>query len=156
MPPRALILAFSLLLGACAQQQQVDPQAVLEQVLASYRTSLAGMQPVSAPATPPLQSTPGAVSRLVGQSPDTLRRWLGEPVLRRKEGNAQIWLYQASFCHLDVVFDRDDVPNSPLRVSYAAARSSGTDRQTEASCLQELQRGAATAPGLAAARPGLG
>ncbi|WP_120007036.1 hypothetical protein [Teichococcus vastitatis] len=156
MPPRALILASLLVLGACAQQQRVDPQAVLEEVLASYRTSLAGLQPTAAPAMPRPQATPGTVSQLLGQSPDALRRWLGEPRLRRREGAAQIWLYQTPFCHLDVVLDRDDAPSSPLRVSYAAARSSGTDRQTEASCLQELQRGAGSTRSDLASLPGAG
>ncbi|MFC3125047.1 hypothetical protein ACFOD4_08240 [Pseudoroseomonas globiformis] len=135
--PASLLLALS----ACAQEPALDRQAVLQQVLNSYRAGLAGMEPTSAPAMPRLQQTPLTVSQLLGQSPDALRRYLGEPRLRRREGAAQIWLYQTTFCHLDVVLDRDDAPQSPLRVSYAAARASGTERQTEASCLEELHRG---------------
>lgn len=138
-PYPALLL---LLLGACATQQPgVDPHAVLRDVLDSYRANLAGMQPTTAPVLPRLESSPGTASQLLGQSPDAVRRWLGEPRLRRNEGTAQVWLYQGPYCNLDVVMDRDDTPNSPLRVSYAAARAAGTERRTEAACISELARG---------------
>ncbi|MXP64824.1 hypothetical protein E0493_15840 [Roseomonas sp. M0104] len=130
-----------LLLGACAAQpSSADPHAVLQEVLQNYRANLAGMQPTSAPVLPRLEGMPIRATQLLGQSPSTLRRWLGEPSLRRKEGEAQIWLFQTPFCHLDVVLDREDAPGSPLRVSYAAARAAGTERRTEAACLSELER----------------
>ncbi|WBV43233.1 hypothetical protein [Pseudoroseomonas cervicalis] len=140
---RIPFLGLLLLLGACAAQppQEIDRQAVLQEVLDSYRANLAGMQPTSAPVMPRLSGAPQSAAQLLGQSPTTLQRWLGEPRLRRTEGNAQIWLYQGPYCHLDVVMDREDVPNSPLRVSYAAARAAGTERRTEAACLAELARG---------------
>lgn len=137
--PRPLLLTL-LLLGACAAQPALDRQAVLQDVLESYRANLAGMQPTSAPVLPRLEGTPGRASELLGQSPDAVRRWLGTPRLRRTEGQAEIWLYQAPFCHLDIVMDRDETPGSPLRVSYANARASGTERRTEAACLEELRR----------------
>ncbi|MFZ6762405.1 hypothetical protein [Pseudoroseomonas sp. WGS1072] len=135
-----------LLLGACAAQPaSPDRQAVLREVLESYRANLAGMQPTAAPALPRLATAPDRASALLGQSPEALRRWLGEPRLRREEGVAQIWLYQSSFCHLDVVLDREEAPGSPLRVSYANARASGTERRTEAACLQALRQDATPA-----------
>nr|WP_305123471.1 hypothetical protein [Roseomonas sp. GC11] len=129
------------MLGACAAPQpELDKQAVLQDVLDSYRASLAGMQPTSAPVLPRLSGAPQSASQLLGQPPEAVRRWLGEPRLRRQEGNAQVWLYQGPFCHLDVVMDREDRAGSPLRVSYAAARAAGTERRTEAACLAELAR----------------
>ncbi|MFC4168703.1 hypothetical protein [Teichococcus aestuarii] len=139
---RPTLLTALLLLGACAAQPSpADPHAVLQEVLDSYRANLAGMQPTTAPVLPRLEGAPERAAQLLGQSPEALRRWLGEPRLRRTEGAAQIWLYQTPFCHLDVVLDRDDAPGSPLRVSYAAARASGTERRTEAACLRQLAGG---------------
>ncbi|ONG49980.1 hypothetical protein BKE38_20070 [Pseudoroseomonas deserti] len=134
------ILLSTSLLAACAQQPAVDRHAVLRDVLESYRNNIAGMQPTSTPVLPQLDGTPASATQLLGQSPDAVRRWLGEPRLRRNEGNAQVWLYQGQHCNLDVVMDRDDTPSSPLRVSYAAARASGTERRTEAACMSELLR----------------
>lgn len=143
---RPLLLTALLLLGACAAQPSpADPRAVLQEVLESYRANLAGMQPTAAPVLPRLEGTPERAAQLLGQSPEAVRRWLGEPRLRRTEGAAQIWLYQTSFCHLDVVLDRDDAPGAALRVSYAAARASGTERRTEAACLRQLAGGAGPA-----------
>lgn len=140
---RSFLLTTLLLLGACAAQPSpADPHAVLQEVLESYRANLAGMQPTAAPVLPRLEGAPERAAQLLGQSPEAVRRWLGEPRLRRIEGPAQIWLYQTPFCHLDVVLDRDDTPSSALRVSYAAARASGTERRTEAACLSQLARGA--------------
>ncbi|WP_159994849.1 hypothetical protein [Roseomonas sp. 18066] len=138
MRPFSLLLIP--LLAACAQEPAVDRHAVLRDVLESYRNNIAGMQPTTAPVLPQLDGTPQSATQLLGQSPDAVRRWLGEPRLRRNEGNAQVWLYQGQFCNLDVVMDRDDTAGSPLRVSYAAARASGTERRTEAACMSELLR----------------
>jgi hypothetical protein len=137
LPPTVLTL---LLLGACASQPGVDRHAVLRDVLESYRLDVAGAQPTSTPVLPQLQGRPQSATQLLGQSPEAVRRWLGEPRLRRTEGQAQVWLYQAPSCNLDVVMDRDDTPDSPLRVSYAAARANGTERRTEAACMGELLR----------------
>jgi len=151
-PLTALPLLGALLLGACAAQPSpADPHAVLQEVLDSYRADMAGLQqPVVAavsgatPAAPPrLEGAPSRAAQLLGQSPEALRRLLGEPRLRRKEGQAQVWLFQTPFCHLDVVLDREDTSGSPLRVSYAAARAAGTGRHTEAACLAELASHAA-------------
>ena len=69
-----------------------------------------------------------------------LRRWLGEPSLRRIEGGAEVWLYAGTACALDLVLYPD---SGRLRVAHASARASGTEPRTEAGCLQDL-----------AARPG--
>jgi hypothetical protein len=70
-------------------------------------------------------------------------QWLGAPRLRREEGPAEIWHYQASQCHLDLVLYREDGPQPTLRVAFAAARAVGTARRGEAACLRDIARGAA-------------
>lgn len=157
MPARPLLFLLACLLAACAQEPVLDRQAVLDEVLANYRANLAGMRPLSAPPVdgqattagaatmPALTSLPVQAAQLLGQPPATVRRLLGEPRLRRREGDAEIWLYQSPFCHLDVMFYGE--PGGPagsraapagLRVTYATARAAGAERRTEAACLQEL------------------
>jgi hypothetical protein len=72
-----------------------------------------------------------------------LRRWLGEPNLRRPEGPAEIWLYAGQDCALDLILYRE---GSGLRVAHAAARASGATPQTEATCLRHLSTAAAGRP----------
>ena len=135
--PTCLILAALplVLLAACGGEPVLDRQAVLDEVLASYRANLAGIRPLD---TPPVAGpTPGAAEgaailpgvptqaqQLLGQPPAALRRLLGEPRLRRQEGEAEIWLYQGAFCHLDVMLYRDGGGTEP-RVTYATARAAG-------------------------------
>jgi hypothetical protein len=139
------------LLAACGSEPVLDRQAVLDEVLASYRANLAGIHPLEAPtvaeaaaspAMPALTGTPTQAQQLLGQPPAVLRRLLGQPRLRRQEGDAEIWLYQGPFCHLDVML-YGDAGGADLRVAYATARAAGAERRTEAACLQELsaQRG---------------
>jgi hypothetical protein len=80
--------------------------------------------------------------QLVGQPPDVITRLLGEPRLRREEGAAEIWHYQATQCHLDLVLYREDGPQPLMRVAFAAARAVGTARRGEAACLRDIARGA--------------
>ena len=158
MPLRPFLpLLLACLLAACAQEPVLDRQAVLDEVLANYRANLVGMRPLAAPpaegeaaaigaaAMPALNGLPVQAAQLLGQPPATVRRLLGEPRLRRREGDAEIWLYQSPFCHLDVMFYGE--PGGPagsraapagLRVTYATARAAGAERRTEAACLQEL------------------
>jgi hypothetical protein len=76
---------------------------------------------------------------------DSIRAWLGEPSLRRPEGrDAEIWLYEAPRCRLDLILYRDG--QGPLRVAHAQARSVGTATVTEADCLRDIAGGRATAP----------
>jgi hypothetical protein len=155
LPRTACSLSALALLAACAGTPVLDRQAVLDEVLASYRANLAGMRPLDAPpladaapgeapqpaAMPALSGVPTQAVQLLGQPPATLRQVLGEPRLRRQEGEAEIWLYQSPFCHLDVMLYRDN--GAEPRVTYATARAAGAERRTEAACLQELasQRG---------------
>jgi hypothetical protein len=86
---------------------------------------------------------PQAAAQLLGQTPELLRLWLGEPALRRPEGpGAEIWLYAAERCALDLVLYRDRA-GGRLRVAFAAARAAGEDAETgtEAECLRRIAAG---------------
>jgi hypothetical protein len=96
----------------------------------------------------PTGPTPNLAGQLVGQTPETVLAWLGPPRLRREEGAAEVWHYQASQCHLDIVLYHETVAGQAggqptLRVAFAAARSVGTVRRAEAACLRDIARGAA-------------
>lgn len=157
---RGASLLALLLPVACAQPDPADPAQVLQDVLATHQASMAGVggAPVSgqsarpavpraapasvAPATVAVPGpAPNIAAELVGLSPDALRQRLGEPRLRREEGSAEIWLYQASQCRLDLVLYPEG-PRTGLRVAYAVARAVGTARRGEAACLLDIARGA--------------
>lgn len=159
-----------LLLVGCAQPGQQEAAEALQQALAAHQASAAGIggRPVAAavegaeppapaaaarPASTPAPTgaaaaaqVPTMAGQLVGQTPDVLRHWLGEPRLRREEGPAEIWHYQASQCHLDLVLYRDEGARPTLRVAFASARAVGAARRGEAACLRDISRGA-TRPG---------
>ena len=166
---RRAALPFLLLLPvACAQPQPADPAAALQDAMAAHRASLAGIGGLPAaapqasapavetalrgarPAAPapaaPAGPAPSLAAQLVGQTPETVLGWLGAPRLRREEGSAEIWHYQASQCHLDLVLYPEEGAQPALRVAFAAARSVGTARRAEAACLRDIARGAARPP----------
>ena len=167
-PWRAAPILLLLLPVACAQPEPADPADALQQALSSHQASLAGVGGL-APAAPsagraapqaarpaPAGPTPSLAGQLVGQAPETVLAWLGAPRLRRAEGPAEIWHYQSSQCHLDIVLYREGAAEPPiLRVAFAAARSVGTARRTEAACLRDIARGAArpSPPGAGASEP---
>jgi hypothetical protein len=90
---------------------------------------------------------PRAAAQLLGQPPELVRHWLGEPLLRRPEGpGAEIWLYAAQACALDIVLYRER--GGRLRVAFAAARAAGEDAEsgTEADCLRRIADGSGARP----------
>lgn len=152
---RRAALPLVLLLPVACAPPQADPAAALQDALATHQSSLAGLGglPAASPAPStggPSQGTPRAAGtaapalagQLVGQTPDTVLHWLGAPRLRREEGPAEIWHYQSSQCHLDLVLYREDGPQPTLRVAFAAARAVGTARRGEAACLRDIARDA--------------
>lgn len=161
---RQVPLLFVLLLSAgCAQPGSEEAALALQDALAAHQASAAGIggQPAAAAAArsetapgpagrpAPARATAGAptmAGQLVGQTPETLRQWLGEPRLRRQEGPAEIWHYQASQCHLDLVLYREEGARPTLRVAFASARAVGAARRGEEACLRDIGRGA-TRPG---------
>lgn len=127
--------------------------AAAQALLGSQRASLAALgQPMPsqapAPAIAPAAAPrgPGAVQELLGAAPATVIGRLGAPRLRRREGDAEVWLYSAGGCQLDLMFY-----TSPqgLRVMHAQARASGVGQRTEAACLRDI-----AAQGQRAAAPG--
>ena len=60
---------------------------------------------------------------------------LGEPVFRRAEGPAEIWLYSGQRCQLDLILYP---AGREMLVAWAAARAAGTGRVTEEACLREV------------------
>jgi len=103
----------------------------------------------AAPAAPPPPRRPGApapatAAELMRHTADTVRAALGEPSLRRAEGPAEIWLYEARLCRLDLILYRDGP--GPLRVAHAQARAAGIEAQSEADCLREIAGGRAAPP----------
>lgn len=127
------VLCLALATSACAARQP-DMAEVLAEVMANQRASMVAVGGRPGPAAS-AGLRPSETSGLLGAPPEVLVGWLGEPRLRRSEDGAEIWLYQAQACHLDVVLYPEA---GRLRVAYAAARATGTQRQTEAGCLREL------------------
>lgn len=126
--------------------------AAAQSLLDSQRASLAALgQPMpsaTAPASPAAANPrgPGAVQELLGAAPAAVIGRLGAPRLRRREGDAEVWLYSAGGCQLDLMFYT--TPQG-LRVTHAQARASGVGQRTEAACLRDI-----AAQGLRAAAPG--
>jgi len=163
----ALGCALVLLLLGCAGREERGAQlaAAFDNGLASLGPLPAvapaaapptgtspALQRVAAPARPAGSPGPGEAAGLLGAGPETLRRWLGEPALRRREGPAEVWLYAGPACALDLILY--DAPGGP-RVAHAAARANGAAPRTEAQCLRELAPGGRPRDGtLAAAPPG--
>ena len=159
---RACPLLLAPLLAACAGPADGLPDrgAVLDEVMRNYRASLiavsgenplparapdgvpdgapggtagpAAVQPAVAlrPGTPP-----ASVASLRGQTSPAVRAALGEPVFRRAEGPAEIWLYSGQRCQLDLILYP---AGREMLVAWAAARAAGTGRVTEEACLREV------------------
>lgn len=142
-------LPWLLLLPVACAPPGPDGAAGLQDALAAHQASLAGIAGLPAVAAPPPGEVPSLAAQLVGQTPDAVLQWLGPPRLRRAEGRAEVWHYQASQCHLDLVLYREEGPQPVLRVAFAAARAAGAARRAEAACLRDIARDAAR-PGAAA------
>jgi hypothetical protein len=98
---------------------------------------------------PPRTGRPDAVAELLGATPAAVISRLGPPQLRRPEADAEVWLYSAGGCQLDLMFYT--TPQG-LRVMHAQARAGGLGQRTEAACLRDIaaqgRRAARTGPGL--------
>jgi hypothetical protein len=88
----------------------------------------------------PLRAPVREASTLLGVPAETVLATLGEPELRRPEGDSEAWLYRGQRCLLDVVLYPDPVTRRP-RVGHAAARSAGVARVTEEVCLSDIAQG---------------
>ena len=174
--PLPLLLLLLPAACAVATTDPVDPASVLQEALASHQASMIGLggspaataapgeavspgapaaQPGGLPGSGPAAAVvraamplaaPTAAAQMVGLPPEAVLGWFGEPRLRRSEGSAEAWHYQAAQCHLDLVFYREEGPRPAWRVGFAAARAIGVARREEAACLRDLTRGSAPAP----------
>jgi hypothetical protein len=156
-----------VLLAGCSTARD-DQAAEVAAIIANGKASLAAagavVPIVASPSVPvaPAETTlfnrvvdgsaarPADTHSLIGAAPEALRRWLGEPGLRRPEGPGEVWLYAGAACALDLVFYQTA---AGMRVAHAEARASGAQPRTEANCLQELAqaRGAGAMPRTAGA-----
>jgi hypothetical protein len=151
-----LALMALLFSPGCREAEAEGATLGLEQALRDTKASLAafGAPPaaeappiVQSPALPPPPSAstprrqgaspPAAAISLQGRDPEAVISALGEPSLRRREGNAEIWLYQAPDCRLDLIFYSED---ARLVLAHAAARAHGARRLTESACIAAIAR----------------
>jgi hypothetical protein len=163
----ALLRAAGLLpllpLFACAP----EPEAAARQLREAFAAARAGL-PTAAPARsaaaaaspaavpPPIlpgprrrgAAPPSHAAALIGSRIAEVERMLGDPALRRAEGDAEIWLYEAPSCRLDLVLYP---AGGSLAVAYAAARAHGAAAVTEAECLAAIAAEPATRPAFAPA-----
>jgi len=130
--PRWPIMLF-LACAACAEGPPSGPETSAWPSSGATADARGRPQPVPRPA---------AGSRFIGATAEGLRAALGEPLLRRHEGTAEIWLYTGGGCQLDVVFYGSE---AAARVAHIQARAGGIQQRSEASCLRDLSAQAAAA-----------
>ena len=82
------------------------------------------------------ETPPSNVDRLIGATPTSLEAELGPPVLLRRDGSAQVWLYRSARCAIDLILYRDPATGAP-RVATADARPLGTPL-SNAACLASM------------------
>ena len=164
MGAAGLALVALLFSPGCRKAEAEGATLGLEQALRDTRASLAAIgappateaAPVASPASLPAPpssnsgprrqgatSPPDAAISLKGRDPEAVISALGEPALRRREGTAEVWLYQAPDCRLDLVFYPED---ARLVLAHAAARAFGARRLTESACMATIARAPNTPP----------
>ncbi len=74
---------------------------------------------------------PASARALMGSTPQILNADFGPPVLRRTDGQAQVWVYESAVCGLQV-FLYPDAGGTP-RVAAAVP-----DNGDQASCMQSF------------------
>ncbi|HZF77085.1 MAG TPA: hypothetical protein VE033_14765 [Acetobacteraceae bacterium] len=139
------LFALILLVAACAvPDPAADPAEALQGAAAQARAAVPGAEARAEPraaSAAPQRRTPAApptqAAQLVGHGPDAVTALFGEPRLRRPEGQAEVWHYTATGCHLDLFFYRE---GGTLRVAFAQARAMGTAQRPEAACLRDMAR----------------
>ena len=164
MGAAGLALVALLFSPGCRKAEAEGATLGLEQALRDTKASLAAIGAPSAAEAPPVAraaslpappssdtgprrqgatSPPDAAIALQGRDPEAVISALGEPALRRREGNAEVWLYQAPDCRLDLVFYPED---ARLVLAHAAARAFGARRLTESACMATIARAPNTPP----------
>jgi len=139
-----------LLLTACAGGPELEAQAA-RVALSAHRSGLEALAASrAAPLTRERPTTSAQTSSLLGASPEAVRAALGEPLLRRSEGPAEVWLYSGGGCQVDIVLYP---ASSGPRVAHVQARAGGLAQRTEASCLRDIASQGAARPLPGSARP---
>jgi hypothetical protein len=165
---RVLMLLAPAALAACGTPdgggELAGAVGGMDQATAALRAARAGVEPWNAPSRPaasaaatvaqgavaeagppvafanfraaPLRDTSG----LLGATAPAVVRALGQPELRRRDGDAEAWLYRGATCLLDVVLYPDPAIGREPRVAFAAARAAGLERVPEQACLSEITR----------------
>lgn len=130
-----------LLLAACQAGGEgpadTGPVAPAAPAVSAARVPARPSPPTSAPRA--THALPDTAAALLGAEPEAVIGVLGTPLLRRSEGNAEIWLYAGPQCHLDIVFYPGEDGGAP-RVAHAGARIEGDAPRGEAECLAGIAR----------------
>jgi hypothetical protein len=94
---------------------------------------------------------PGESRGLVGATPQYLSAAFGQPAILRVDGTAQVWLYHAGDCGLNLILYPDSA-GTP-RVAMAAPTDDGADINACSAALARAHVAAAGAPLPALAQP---
>ncbi len=99
--------------------------------------ALAGCAPEAAPSPPSLtfMQAPLDAAGLVGSTPQILNAEFGKPTLLRMDGTAQVWLYHAPDCGLNLIL-YPDASGTP-RVALVTPTA---DSAVPGACTASLQR----------------
>lgn len=117
-------------LSACAPQTTDLPPAGTQASPASEkRPAITSLPSLNAPtmtaangeAAPAL----GPSADLVGIDREEMQRLFGPPVLRRQEGEAEVWQYPADRCVMDAYLYAQAASEAPHRVAYVEFREGG-------------------------------
>jgi hypothetical protein len=90
------------------------------------------------------------MDRLVGATPVALEAEFGQPLLLRRDGPAQVWLYRSARCAVDLILYRDPASGTS-KVAIADARPLGAPL-SDAECLASLDTADSSAGRLAAGK----
>ena len=113
---RRWLVCLPALVGlvGCAAPAPVAPTPVL-----------AGRPPITR------KPAPAAIAEFIGVDPERVIASLGQPILRRRDGDAEVWLYEGNAdCRVDLVFYR---AGDVLKLAHARTRA-----KVEAVCLQQI------------------
>jgi hypothetical protein len=98
-----------------------------------------------------LQYAPGPTQPLIGSTPTTLSAEFGQPAILRVDGPAQVWLYHAGSCGLNLIL-YPDASGTP-RVAAASATDGGPPADCTASLSEAHFDGASSPAATSAALP---
>lgn len=116
----------------------------LQMVAAVSLTGCAAPGTQDAAGGPSFIQMPGESQGLVGATPQYLSAAFGQPAILRVDGTAQVWLYHAGDCGLNLILYPDSA-GTP-RVAMAAPTDDGSDINACSAALARAHVAAAGAP----------